>query len=319
MPTATTRNGFRKPDAGSDNNTWGTNLNAAVFDLVDASLDGWTTISATGTTTLSSTQYVANQARMRMLKYTGATTGTLVIPSVEKWYIVYPTQADCIISNGGSSVTVPATNQAIVITDGADVWIAETRVYTGDIDMGGNKITDLADPTANQEAATKKYVDDTAFATQAGTFPGQPGNDGKILSTNGTNPIWLALGTVSDVLSGTSSTPITGDAQYDSAAPVQLTDAATVNWDTNSGYNAYVILGGNRTIGAPTNLRSGMTYTLELVQDATGSRVPTWASVWDWGAAGTPVLQTTANKADKVFAQYNARTGKLDANFRRGA
>lgn len=184
MPDPTTRNGFRKPDPGSDTNTWGDNLNAGVFDLVDSSLDGWTEISSTGTTTLSSAQYVENEARMRVLKYTGASTGTLVIPSVEKWYIVHATQSDCIISNGGDSVTVPATSMALVFTDGTDIWIAETRTYTGDIDMNGNKVTDLGAPTEPGDAASKQYVDATAFATQVGNFPGLTGNAGKALVVN---------------------------------------------------------------------------------------------------------------------------------------
>jgi len=113
--------------------------------------------------------------------------------------------------------------------------------------------------------------------------------------------------------------PTTGDLK-DAAAFQTLTDAATVAWDTNAqGYNATVTLGGNRTIGAPTNLKDGWTYSLELVQDATGSRVPTWDAIWDWGQAGTPILQTAANKRDLVFAVYRAASGKLHASFRKGA
>jgi len=39
-------------------------------------------------------------------------------------------------------------------------------VSNGDLDMNSNKITELADPTANQEGATKKYVDDNTGTNQ---------------------------------------------------------------------------------------------------------------------------------------------------------
>ena len=124
----------------------------------------------------------------------------------------------------------------------------------------------------------------------------------------------------SDVRTGTDTTKaLTAGALVSSAATITLTDAATVAWDVANGYNATVTMAGNRTIGAPTNLKDGITYTLELVQDATGSRVPSWNAIWDFGAAGTPTLQTAANKRDKVFGQYNSATSKIDASFRKGA
>ncbi|KKN18382.1 hypothetical protein LCGC14_0956330 [marine sediment metagenome] len=47
-------------------------------------------------------------------------------------------------------------------------------VSNGVLDMNSNKITELTDPTANQEAATKKYVDDNAGGnTEASTAAGQ--------------------------------------------------------------------------------------------------------------------------------------------------
>ena len=37
-----------------------------------------------------------------------------------------------------------------------------TRAFTGNQSMGSKKLTNVLDPTANQDAATKKYVDDNA-------------------------------------------------------------------------------------------------------------------------------------------------------------
>jgi hypothetical protein len=132
---------------------------------------------------------------------------------------------------------------------------------------------------------------------------------------------WGPLGgaTVAGLLAlAATDVGITPGALASASAFISLTDAATVAWDTSQGFNATITLGGNRTIGAPTNLKDGVTYTLNLVQDATGSRVPTWNAIWDFGAAGTPTLQTTAGKTDKVIAQYNAGRGKLEAVFWQG-
>jgi hypothetical protein len=105
-----------------------------------------------------------------------------------------------------------------------------------------------------------------------------------------------------------------------SSAFQTLTDAATIAWDCNGGYNATVTLtASGHTIGAPSHLYDGLCVSLEIVQDATGSRTVNWNSIWDFGALGLPALQTTASKADRVFGQYNARTSKIEASFRKGA
>lgn len=61
------------------------------------------------------------------------------------------------------------------ITDGTTVYDIEDPnalktdggSMTGDIDMGANSITNLATPTNDTDAATKKYVDDAIAAAIA--------------------------------------------------------------------------------------------------------------------------------------------------------
>lgn len=59
----------------------------------------------------------------------------------------------------------------------------------------------------------------------------------------------------------------------DVAAP--LADAATIAWDAGAVQVPTIVLGGNRTIAAPTNL-TPRTYVMFIKQDATGGRVPTF-------------------------------------------
>lgn len=102
-----------------------------------------------------------------------------------------------------------------------------------------------------------------------------------------------------------------------SVAPVALTDAATIAINAALSNNFYVTLGGNRTIGNPTNLTDGMVINLVIKQDGTGSRTGTFASKWDFGLAGAPVLSTGASKIDFVSAYYDLASDKLLATFRK--
>lgn len=185
MPASpTTRNRFKKPEVGAELNTWGEALNTSVIDLVDSAIDGWVTISAGGATTLTSNNYLADQSRMRLINYTAATAGVLTIPSVQKWYLVRSVSANVQITNGGASVTVLAGDTSIVATDGSTVYKVQSN------DFNSRNIVNVLDPTSDQHAATKFYVDSVAFAASSGSFPGQTGNAGRVLFTNGTNPYW---------------------------------------------------------------------------------------------------------------------------------
>lgn len=86
---------------------------------------------------------------------------------------------------------------------------------------------------------------------------------------------------------------------------VALTDAATISWDMSQNANMYrVVLGGNRTMAAPTNQTTGQVTYLFVQQDGTGSRTLTWNSVFKWPATAAggqptaPTLTTTGNRVD---------------------
>lgn len=160
---------------------------------------------------------------------------------------------------------------------------------------------------------------DATVAVPANGFGGSGTKTSWRLTLTGPPGQSISLASVAEALAANSGKAVTASVLFGMSAAVPLTDAATVAWDTSNGINAYVILGGNRTIGAPTNLKSGVTYSLELAQDATGSRTAAWDSIWDFGVNGTPLLQTGASKSDEVTARYNARRGKLIAAFRKGA
>jgi len=95
-------------------------------------------------------------------------------------------------------------------------------------------------------------------------------------------------------------------------APVALTDAATIATDASLGSHFRVTLGGNRTLGNPTNLADGQKLLWELIQDATGSRTITLGSNFALGTDLPAItLTTTASKRDFLGGIYNATAGKI--------
>lgn len=77
-----------------------------------------------------------------------------------------------------------------------------------------------------------------------------------------------------------------------------LTDAATIAWNLNDAQSAQVTLGGNRTLGQPTNIISGGTYVLVVKQDATGSRTLAYHADYLFPGGTGPTLSTGANAID---------------------
>lgn len=167
---ATTRNGLVLPTVGGERDTWGTNLNDNNFTLLDASLDGWTTLTTTaGTVVLTATGAVANQARERVLFTSAARTSavTIVIPTVEKWYFVanYGSGSNLFIgTSGGNTVTCAANAVTTVICNGA----ATSNAGQGSLDnitgptaaysFNGQRLTSLGTGTASTDATNLAQV-----------------------------------------------------------------------------------------------------------------------------------------------------------------
>jgi len=93
--------------------------------------------------------------------------------------------------------------------------------------------------------------------------------------------------------------------------PATLTDAATIATDASLGNHFRVTLGGNRTLGNPTNGTDGQKVLWEIIQDATGSRTLTLDTNFVLGTdISSTTLTTGANKRDFLGAVYNATAGK---------
>jgi hypothetical protein len=210
--------------------------------------------------------------------------------------------------------TTSATTPTLKYYDGADDislatldhsantvnWLDSTVVFDivgdttpqlgGQLDVNGNAI-------GNGTEELIKFVE-TASAVNEFTITN---------NTTGNNPILSATGDDTNIgiditTKGTGLIKF-NDGAYN--ADATLTDGATITWDVGSSPVAKVTLAGNRTLSAPTNSASGQFISLTVIQDATGSRLLTWNSAYEFTGDVAPTLTTTASKADVFVFKYN--------------
>lgn len=90
---------------------------------------------------------------------------------------------------------------------------------------------------------------------------------------------------------------------------VTLTDAATILVNAAKGNKFSVTLGGNRTMGAPSNATDGQQISFRITQDGTGTRLLTWTSGsggYSFGGGSAPTLSTGAGALDIIVFEWVA-------------
>lgn len=126
---------------GENNTTWGNvtniNLGTAIEEAIVGSADV-TFASANVTLTLSNTNasQTARNMRLRCTGTTGGSTRNLVVPSIEKPYMVKNDCADSILvqTAAGSGITVPAGKAMWVYVDGTNV--VDVTTYLTSLSLG---------------------------------------------------------------------------------------------------------------------------------------------------------------------------------------
>jgi hypothetical protein len=179
MPSSfTPLNRFEEQNPGENLNTWGSKLNADTIALIDFAISGRMALTPSGPITLTTANGAADQGRSAILDLTSGTGGTITIPALSH---VYQVRNNCsgnavFTTGSGTSATVEPGSFATVICDGTNCY----------------RFADAAD-IAVALAAAEAYTDAAAFSSASGNLPGQGGNAGKFLVTNGTSPSWLAI------------------------------------------------------------------------------------------------------------------------------
>ena len=205
-------------------------------------------------------------------------------------------------------VTSSANSFALTIANGAVSFAKMANLAASS--LIGNATGGSAVATAITLGATLSFVG-TAIQTAAHT--------GDVTSSSNSFALTIAAGavtyakiasaalaTAADYRAATASKLISADVAWAAAAEVTLTDAATVAVDMSTGINFTVTLGGNRTLGNPTNPKVGQSGYIRIAQDATGSRTLAYGSNWKFPGGVAPVLTTTASRVD--FLYYSVRS-----------
>jgi len=86
-----------------------------------------------------------------------------------------------------------------------------------------------------------------------------------------------------------------------------LVDGTSIPTDCNDGNVFTVVLGGNRTLANPTNLKDGARYSWRIVQDSGGNRTLAYGSAFKFPGASTPSLSAGVDDID-VISGYSDGT-----------
>lgn len=281
----------RLPNPGGDDGNWGDILND--FLLTSHNSDG--TLQPGAVTAAGGVTLVNGHVPLTQLgSGTASTSNYLRGDGV--WAV--PDGA------GNATTSVPG----IVQLDGDLGGTATSPTVSG---IQGNEIapgTPSDGQVLSYKSATSKWTPETLSAAQvSGAL--QAGNN---LSDVGSAP--TALGNLGGM-------PKSGGAFTGAVVPaaVVLTDAATITLDASLGNVFTLTLGGNRTLGAPSNSTAHQMIVLEVTQDASGGRTLAYASGFEFSAgAPAPILSATAGATDYLLFIYSSTAGKwrfLDARL----
>ena len=202
------------------------------------------------------------------------------------------------ITNGSGSITISATGSGGTVTSvTASSPLASSGGTTPDIS--------IQDGTTSQKGAVQLEDSTSSTSTTKAATP----NSVKSAYDLANAALPKSGGTMTGAITFAAGQTISGYGAIDTAQTwtkgqraevTALTDAATIAVDFADSNNFSVTLGGNRTLGNPTNQVAGQSGSLFVTQDGTGNRTLSYSSDWEFAGGAAPTLSTAANAVDRI-------------------
>ena len=267
---------------------------------IGAGTYSWTVAGDTGSSTVSDGETVSIRGSA-----TGLTAGIDVTESSR----VVTVKLD--LSELTTNSTIDGANDEVVFYDSnaggnakitpADIHLSQWGAAEAAVSMGGNQINNLADPTSDQDAATRKYVDDQVIGLIdfKGDFNADTGaitGGGNL--TDGATRVAISVGDMYIVTTA-------GDFYNNTSYPLTVGDSVICKQDAAAGtsdINDWTIVQGDEGVVDITNSNGTFVSFGTTNTNARGS--VTLGSV-DLSASGTPANNNYL-RGDNVWATLPA-------------